>query len=109
MTCVKFLPSKSLVNDILLKKYHVSKPRGLVFANPLYQYNETNVLHLSFSLLRIKGLYMFQALLAHPQKTLHRRNLVYFVRIMSVGYGTATVKLQPCHTPSSCQHPIYCT
>jgi hypothetical protein len=32
------------------------------------QYNETNVMHFSFSLLRIKGLYMFRALLAHPQE-----------------------------------------
>jgi hypothetical protein len=30
------------------------------------QYSETNVLHLLFNLLRIKGLYMFWALLAHP-------------------------------------------
>jgi hypothetical protein len=29
------------------------------------QYNETNVMHFSFNLLRIKGLYMFRALLAH--------------------------------------------
>jgi hypothetical protein len=41
------------------------------------QYNETNVMHSSFSLLRIKDLYMFQALLA--------------------------VKLQPCHS----QLPLY--
>jgi hypothetical protein len=32
------------------------------------QYNETNVMHFSFNLLRIKGLYMFRALLAHPQE-----------------------------------------
>jgi hypothetical protein len=31
------------------------------------QYNEINVMHFSFGLLRIKGLYMFRALLAHPQ------------------------------------------
>jgi hypothetical protein len=30
------------------------------------QYNETNVMHFSFNLLKIKGLYMFRALLAHP-------------------------------------------
>jgi hypothetical protein len=33
----------------------------------VYQYSETNVMHFLFSLLSIKGLYMFRALLAHPQ------------------------------------------
>jgi hypothetical protein len=28
---------------------------------------------------------MFRALLAHPQEALHKRNLVYRVRVMSVG------------------------
>jgi hypothetical protein len=32
------------------------------------QYSETNVMQLSFDLLTIKGLYMFRALLGHPQK-----------------------------------------
>jgi hypothetical protein len=41
-----------------------------------YVYNETNVMHSLFSLLRIKGLYMFRALLAHPQEALHKRHLV---------------------------------
>jgi hypothetical protein len=41
------------------------------------QYNETNVLHISFNLLRTKGLYMFRALLAHPQEVLHKRHLEY--------------------------------
>jgi hypothetical protein len=52
------------------------------------QHNETNVMHFSFNLLRIKGLYMFRALLAHPQEALHKRHLVYCVRVMSVGFGT---------------------
>jgi hypothetical protein len=60
----------------------------------VYQYNETNVMHCSFNLLRIKGLYMFRALLAHPQEALHKRHLVYCVRIISVGCGTIAVKLQ---------------
>jgi hypothetical protein len=59
-------------------------------------YNETNVMHFSFNLLRIKGLYMFRALLAEPQEVLHKRHLVYCVSIMSVGCGT--VSLQPCHS-----------
>jgi hypothetical protein len=31
---------------------------------------ETNVMHFSIDLLRIKGLYMFRTLLAHPQEAL---------------------------------------
>jgi hypothetical protein len=30
----------------------------------------------------LKGLYMFRTLLSHPQEALHKRNLVYCVRIM---------------------------
>jgi hypothetical protein len=37
------------------------------------------------NLLRIKGLYMFRALFSHPQEALHKRNLIYCVRVMSVG------------------------
>jgi hypothetical protein len=36
------------------------------------QYSETNVMHFLFSLLRIKDLYMFRALLAHPQEALQQ-------------------------------------
>jgi hypothetical protein len=43
-------------------------------------YSETIVMHSSFSLLRINGLYMFRALLAHLQKALHKRYLVHCVR-----------------------------
>jgi hypothetical protein len=49
------------------------------------QYSETNLMHFSFNLLRIKGLNMFRASLAHPQEALHKRHLVYCVRVMSVG------------------------
>jgi hypothetical protein len=38
-----------------------------------------------FSLLTIKGNYMFRALLAHPQEALHKRHLVDCVRVMSAG------------------------
>jgi hypothetical protein len=41
-------------------------------------------MHFLFSLLRIKGLYMFRALLAHPQEALHKCHFVYCVRVMSV-------------------------
>jgi hypothetical protein len=46
------------------------------------QYSETSVMHFLFSLLRIKGLYMFRALLAHPLEVLHKRHLVYCLRVM---------------------------
>jgi hypothetical protein len=42
----------------------------------MFQYSETNVMHVLFNLLRIKGLYTFRALLAHPQEVLHKRYLV---------------------------------
>jgi hypothetical protein len=61
---------------------------NLMFCWPciiVYQYSETNVMYFLFILLRIKGLYMFPALLAHPQEVLHKRHLVYCVRVMSVG------------------------
>jgi hypothetical protein len=71
------------------------------------QYNETSVMHFSFSLLRIKGLYMFRALFAHLQEVLHKRHLVYCMRIMSVGCATIEVKLQPtyilCTQYTSCR------
>jgi hypothetical protein len=61
------------------------------------QYNEINVMHFSLNLLRIKGLYMFRALLAHPQEVLHKRHLV-ILPACNVGCGTAAVKRQPCHS-----------
>jgi hypothetical protein len=59
----------------------------------LNQYNETNAMHFSFILLRIKGLYMFPALFAHPQEAMNKRHLVYCVCIMSVDCGTVAVSL----------------
>jgi hypothetical protein len=53
---------------------------NLMFCWPcitVYQYNETNVMHFSFILLRIKSLYMFRTLLAHPQLALHKRHFVF--------------------------------
>jgi hypothetical protein len=43
------------------------------------QHNEINAKHFLFSLLKIKGLYMFRASLAHPQEALHKMHLVYCV------------------------------
>jgi hypothetical protein len=59
----------------------------------LHQHSETNVMNFLFSLLRIKGLYMFQALLAHPQEALQKQHLVYCVRLMSVGCTGIEVEL----------------
>jgi hypothetical protein len=50
-----------------------------------FQYSETNAMHFLFSLSRIKGLYMFRALIAHPQEALYKRHLINCVRVMSVG------------------------
>jgi hypothetical protein len=42
-------------------------------------------MHFLFNLLRIKGLCMFRALLAHLQEVLNKQRLVYCVRVMSAG------------------------
>jgi hypothetical protein len=43
---------------------------------------------------------MFRALLAHPKEALHKRHLVYCVRVMSVGCGTERGKVvSPIHRP----------
>jgi hypothetical protein len=34
---------------------------------------------------------MFRALLAHPQEVIHKRHLVYYVHVMSVGYTRISV------------------
>jgi hypothetical protein len=49
--------------------------------NIINRCSEINVMHFLFSLLRIKGLYMFRTLLADAQEALHKRHLVYCVRI----------------------------
>jgi hypothetical protein len=84
----------------------------------VYQCNETNVMKFSLNLWRIKGHYMFRALLAHPQEAIHKRHLVYCMRITSVGCGTVAVSLHPCHSqltlyasniPSvACLSPLEC-
>jgi hypothetical protein len=65
----------------------------------LNQYSETNVMHFLFNLLRIKGLYMFRALLAHPQEVRHKQHLVYCVRVMSVDRTRIEVELRSTPTP----------
>jgi hypothetical protein len=65
----------------------------------VYQYSKTNVMHFSFNLLRIKSLYVFRALFAHFQEALHKRHLVYCVRVMSIGcyhvWSGTDFQLQP--------------
>jgi hypothetical protein len=68
---------------------------AVLVIHDVFQYSETNVTHFLFSVLRIKGLYMSRALLAHPQEALQKRHLVYCVRIMSVDCGA--VAEQPRH------------
>jgi hypothetical protein len=48
---------------------------------------------------------MFRVLLAHPQEVLHKRNLVYCVRIMPVGCGTITVFGSGSSLLVGCQRP----
>jgi hypothetical protein len=68
----------SYVTDIRITKICLPILILVIIIN--YQCSETNVMHFLFSLLRIKGLYMFRVLLAHPQEVLHKRQLVYCVR-----------------------------
>jgi hypothetical protein len=68
---------------------------NLMFCWPciiVYQYSETNVMHFLFSLLRINGLYMFRALLAHLQEALHKQHLVYCMHVFSVDCTRAKVE-----------------
>jgi hypothetical protein len=60
----------------------------------IYQCSETNMMHFLFNLLRLKGFYMFQALLAHLQEMLHKQHLVYCMCVMSIGC-TRTGVVQP--------------
>jgi hypothetical protein len=91
VTCVRLSSVRAVV-------YHVLECVNIyvMFCWPciiLYQYSETNMMHFLFNLLRIKGFYMFRALLAHPQGALHKRHLVYCVRVMSV--GSTPILVQP--------------
>jgi hypothetical protein len=52
-----------------------------------------------FNLLRIMGLYMFRALLVHPQEAPRKRNLVYCVRVMSVAHSTSILVQPTQHAP----------
>jgi hypothetical protein len=60
---------------------------------------------ISSNFLRIKSLYMFRALLAHPQEALHKRHLEYCVRAMSVGSATIAASLQSRHSQLTLHAP----
>jgi hypothetical protein len=62
-------------------------------SNSLHQYSKTSVMHFLFSSLRIRGLCMFRALLAHLQEAIHKRHLVYCWRVMLVGCTRTEVEL----------------
>jgi hypothetical protein len=84
------------------KRYMENVYTNLMFCWPciiVHQYSETNVMHFLFNLLRIKGLYMFRALLTYPQEALHKRHLVYCVCVMSVGCTWIGLELRACLAP----------
>jgi hypothetical protein len=86
-----------------------------LLTNQFNQYSDTNEMNFLIILLRTKGLYMFRALLAHPQEALRNGTwyiacvlcqlaagilracyvswlLVYCVRVMSVGCSISSVE-----------------
>jgi hypothetical protein len=77
-------PPKNVLARYATKNFLCIILRFLMFCCPCMtvdQYSDTNVMHILFSLLRIKGLYMFRTLLAHPQEVLNKRHLVYYMRV----------------------------
>jgi hypothetical protein len=73
-----------------------------------HQYNETIMMHFLFNLLRIKGLYMFRALLSHPQEALHKRHLMHCQQnIKSVNmFDTTTCQTDYINCSKKVQHKI---
>jgi hypothetical protein len=57
-------------------------------------------MHFLFNLLRIMGLYMFLALLDHPEDALRKQRLVYGMRVVSVGCTRVGMEL---HGVELCQ------
>jgi hypothetical protein len=71
----------------------------------LYPYSETNVMHFLFNLLSIKGLYMFRALLTHPQEAPHKQHLLYllacYVGWLHQGWSSTPTRGLPTDTTST--------
>jgi hypothetical protein len=82
---IRKLHVSTLISIIIRLKYVVIKIRKNATCTIHHQYSENNMMHFLFNLLSIKGIYMFPALLTHPQDALHKRHLVYYVCVMSVG------------------------
>jgi hypothetical protein len=59
----------------------------------VFEVNLYNKIINVFSLLRIKDLYTFRAILAELQDALHKRHVVYFVPVISVGCIRIVVEL----------------
>jgi hypothetical protein len=66
-----------------------------------YQYDETNVMHFSFSLLRIKGLYMFLALLAVLTATMPQPTDTTHTQYTKHQFAAPTDDEQVTHNPAS--------
>jgi hypothetical protein len=59
--------------------YDDTEENNVIFCWPciiVYQYSETNVMHILFSLLNVTGLYLFRALLTHSHEALNKQHLV---------------------------------
>jgi hypothetical protein len=54
---------------------------ALAWTRSAHRYSETNVMHILFSLLRIKGLYVFRAVLVYLQEAVYKRHLACCVRV----------------------------
>jgi hypothetical protein len=78
----------------LLLLNHASEAKILLLLYYLLRRcSENNVMRFLFGLLRTKGIYVFLTLLAHPREALHKRHLVYCLRVMSVGCSRVKVEL----------------
>jgi hypothetical protein len=69
------VPQSGLLSAAFLTIFNLSHEN-------IYLYSETNVMQFLLNLLTIKGLYIFRALLAHPQDSLHKQHLVYLMRVV---------------------------
>jgi hypothetical protein len=88
--CVPLLYSQQC-HFFNIKLVNILRIKTLMFCWPctiVHKHSETNVMHFL-----IKGLYMFRALLAQLQEVLHKRHLVYCVRVRSVVCTRIGVKL----------------
>jgi hypothetical protein len=74
---------------------------NLMFCWPciiVYQYSKTNVMLFLFNLLRIMGLYVFQALLAHPQKVL--TSGTWYIASVLCQLAATRVRVERSYTPN---------